>query len=88
MLLEMKDDKELSLKQVVPLPSAIGSFTEIPPLINDSGTVVVRGFQQEVHKDMLELYFTHERKSGGGPIDKIVTKEKEAYVVFSDQASM
>ena len=51
------------------------------------GTVVVRGFQQPVHEDKLELYFTNEAKSGGGPIDEIVIKEKEAFIVFTDQAS-
>ena len=82
------DSHELTLRRIAPSLPATDFSTELPPLINDSGTIVVRGFQQEVHKDMLELYFTHEKMSGGGPIDKIVTKEKEAYVVFSDQASM
>ena len=79
------DGQELTLRQIVPSPA--DSFTELPPLISGSGTVIVRGFQQEMHKDMLELYFTHEAKSGGGPIDKIVMKEKEAFIVFTDQAS-
>ena len=89
-ILEMKhviDDQELTLRQIVSSPPATDLFTELPPLTNDSGTVVVRGFQQEVHKDVLELYFTHEPLSGGGPIDKIVMNEKEAFIVFTDQAS-
>ena len=83
------DGEELFLKQIVQLPPATEPVTELlPPLISDSGTVVVRGlFQQPVHKDWLDLYFTHEAKSGGGPIDEIVIKEKEAFVVFTDQAS-
>ena len=78
-------DEELSPKQVAPLPSATDSFTEIAPFINDSKTVVVRGFQQTVYEDMLELYFTHEAMSGGGPIDKIVIKE--AFIVFTNPTS-
>ena len=88
-ILEMKhviDDQELTLK---PLPPGTDSlFTELPPLISDSETVVVRGFQEEIHEDMLDLYFTHEAMSGGGPIDKIVIKEKEAFIVFTDRTSM
>ena len=81
-------DEELSSKQVAPLPSATRSFTGTPPFINDNNGVVVRGFQQTMHEDVLELYFTHEAMSGGGPIDKIMIKEKEAYIVFTDKASM
>ena len=82
------DEEELSLRQIVQSPPATEPVTELlPPLISDSGTVVVRGFQQPVHKDKLELYFTNETKSGGGPIDEIVIKEKEAFIVFTDQAS-
>ena len=82
------DEEELSLRQIVQSPPATEPVTELlPPLISDSGTVVVRGFQQPVHKDELELYFTNEAKSGGGSIDEIVIKEKEAFIVFTDQAS-
>ena len=81
------DGQELSLKQIVQSPPATEPVTEqLPPLISDSGTIVIRGFQQPIHKDMLDLYFTHEAKSGGGPIDEIVIKEKEAFIVFTDQA--
>ena len=90
-ILEMKhviDDQELTLTLIVPSPPATDSlFTELPPLISDSGTVVVRGLQQEIHKDVLELYFTHEAISGGGPIDKIVIKEKDIFIVFTDRTS-
>ena len=83
------DGQELTLRRIVPSPPATEFSTELPPLINDdSGAVVVRGFQQEVRKGVLELYFTHEVLSGGGPIDKIMIKEKEAYIVFTDKASM
>ena len=82
------DGEELSLNQIVQSPPATEPVTELmPPLISDSGTVVVRGFQQPIHKEVLELYFTHEAKSGGGPIDEIVIKEKEAFIGFTDQAS-
>ena len=80
--------EELFLKKIVQSPPAAEPVTELlPPLIGDSRTVVVRGFQQPVHKDWLDLYFTHEVKSGGGPIDEIMIKEKEAFIVFTDQAS-
>ena len=80
--------EELPLKQIIQSPTATESVTELlSPLISDSGTIVIRGFQQPVHKDKLDLYFTHEAKSGGGPIDEIVIKKKEAFIVFSDQAS-
>ena len=88
-ILEMKhviDDQELSLKQIVQSPPTTESFTELPLLVNDSGTVVIR-FQQLIHEDMIKQYFTNESLSGGGPIDKIVMKEKEAFIVFTDQAS-
>ena len=81
------DDEELTLKAIIPSPPATDSFIEPPPLIDDGGTVVVRGFQQELSKDMLDLYFTHKAKSGGGPVDNIVIKDKEAFIVFTDQAS-
>ena len=78
------DCEKLSFKHIVQSPPV----TELlPPLISDSGTVVVRGFQQPVHEYMLDLYFTHEAKSGGGPIDQIEIKEREAFIVFTDQAS-
>ena len=90
-ILELKhviDGEELALNQIVQSPPATEPVAELlPPLISDSGTVVVRGFQQPIYKDMLELYFTNEAKSGGGPIDDIVIKEKEAFVVFTDQTS-
>ena len=57
------------------------------PMINDGGTVVVRGFQQPMHESMLDLYFINELKSGGGPIDRIVMKEKVIFVMFADQES-
>ena len=84
------DGEELSLKPIVQSPPETDHEPVaelLPPLISDSGTVVVRRFQQPIHKDMLELYFTHEAKSGGGSIDEIVIKEKEAFIVFTDQAS-
>ena len=79
------DGEELSLNQIAPATEPVTEL--LPPLISDSGTVVVRGFQQPIHKEVLELYFTHEAKSGGGPIDEIVIKEKEVFIVFTDQAS-
>ena len=81
------DGEEVTVKEIIPLPPATDSFTEMPPLSDDSGTIVVRGFTQTVSKEMLELYFTHEAKSGGGPVDNIVIKEKEAFVMFTNQAS-
>ena len=90
-LLETKhviDDEELILREIIPSPPPTDSFTELPPLVDNGGTVVVRGFHQTISKEMLELYFTHEAKSGGGPVDDIVIKGKEAFVVFTDQASM
>ena len=82
------DDEELYLRRIVQSPPATEPVTELqPPLISDSGTIVVRGFQQPVHKDWLDLYFTNEAKSGGGPIDEIVIIEEEAFIVFTDQAS-
>ena len=82
------DGQELSIKQTSQSPHETGSFSEPLPLFSDSRTIVVRGFQQPIHKDALDLYFTNELKSGGGPIDRIVMKEKEIFIVFSDQASM
>jgi len=81
------DDQELFLKQVVPSPPPTESFSELPPLINDGDTIVVRGFEQPLSKGILNLYFTNEVISGGGPINRIVTKEKEAFIVFTDQSS-
>lgn len=78
------DEQDLSIKE---LPPAIESSIEPFSMVNDGGTVVVRGFQQPVHESMLDLYFTNELKSGGGPIDRIVMKEKEIFVVFTDQES-
>ena len=98
MILETKhiiDGEELFLKQIVQSAPTTESFTELPPLINDGGagqvavsrTVVVSGFQHPIHEYILELYFTNETKSGGGPVDKIMTKEKEVYITFTDQTS-
>ena len=81
------DGEEVTVKEIIPLPPATDSFTEMPPLSDDSGTIVVRGFTKTVSKEMLEVYFTHEAKSGGGPVDNIVIKEKEAFVMFTNQAS-
>ena len=81
------DDEELILREIVPSPPATDSFIEPLPLIDDSGTIVVRGFQQELREEMLELYFTDKARSGGGPVDNIMIKDKEAFVVFTDQAS-
>ena len=69
------------------LPPATESYIKPLTMINDGGTVVVRGFQQPMHESMLDLYFTNELKSGGGPIDRIVMKEKEIFVMFTDQES-
>ena len=49
-------------------------------------TVVVRGFQQPISQEMIELYFTNSSKSGGGDISNIVMKEKEIFIVFTNQA--
>ena len=51
----VNDGKELSLNQIVQSPAATEPVTKLLSLlISDSGTVVARGFQQLVHKDMLE----------------------------------
>ena len=80
------DGQELSLKQIVQSPPTTESFTELPLLVNDGGTIVIR-FQQLIHEDMIKQYFTNETLSGGGPIERIVMKEIEAFIVFTDQAS-
>ena len=49
-------------------------------------TVAVRGFQQPISQEMMELYFTNASKSGGGDISDIVMKEKEIFIMFTNQA--
>ena len=58
-----------------------------PSVDYSSCTVVVRGFQQPLGQEMIELYFTNTSKSGGGEITDFVMREKEVYVVFTDHAS-
>jgi len=79
------DGQDLSLKKVKqpPVPE-----TTTPPLVTDGGTIVVRGFQHPISQEMMDLYFTNPLKSGGGEITKIVMREKEVYIVFTDQSSM
>ena len=88
-LFQMKhvvDGQELSLELVKQPPVPEPPVTL--PLVTDGHTVVVRGFQQLIHKDMMDLYFTNPAKSGGGDITDIVMREKEVFIVFTDQTGM
>jgi len=78
--------QELSLEQVKQLP--VPETTATLPLITDAGTIVVRGFQQPISKGIVELYFTNTSKSGGGEIANILIREKEMFIVFTDQTGM
>ena len=80
------DGQELSLHQVKQLP--VPETTATLPPITDGGMVVVRGFQQPISQDMMELYFTNTSKSGGGDVADIVMREKEVFILFTDQAGM
>jgi len=88
-LLQMKhviDGVDLSLEQVLQPP--VPETTPTLPLVSDGGTIVVRGFQHPIHQEMVDLYFTNASKSGGGEITDIVMREKEVYIVFTDQAGI
>ena len=55
--------------------------------VNFGGTIVVRGFQHPISKEMIELYFTNPLMSGGGDIiDTMidVMTTKEVFIVFAD----
>jgi len=57
------------------------------PVNNGGGTIVVRGFQHPISKEMMELYFTNSQTSGGGDITDImidVMTTKEVFIVFAD----
>jgi len=60
------------------------------PLVS-SGTIVVRGFQYPISKEMMELYFTNSLTSGGGNITDIVMDvmtTKEVFIVFADHKGL
>jgi len=78
--------QELSLEQVKQLP--VPESTATLPVVNDNGTIVVRGFQQPINKEIMELYFTNTSKSGGGKIADIVIREKEVFIVFTNRTGI
>jgi len=60
------------------------------PLVS-GGTIVVRGFQHPISKEMMELYFTNSLTSGGGDITDIVIDvmtTKEVFIVFDDHKGL
>ena len=88
-VLQMKhviDGHELSLKQVK--QPQVPDITATLPLVTGGGTVVVRGYQHPISQEMIDLYFTNASKSGGGKIANIVIREKEVYIVFTEQTGM
>jgi len=59
--------------------------------VTSGGTIVVRGFQHPISKEMMELYFMNPLASGGGDITDIVIDvmtTKEVFIVFADHKGL
>ena len=54
------------------------------PVENEEKTVEVRGLPEEVDKELLSLYFTNKRRSGGGPLVSVEKKGDHAFLVFEE----
>ena len=50
----------------------------------DSDTILVRGLKDCHTESTLNLYFTNEKKCGGGDVTKIIINKDSAYVSFVD----
>ncbi len=51
--------------------------------------ILVQGLEADTSRDMIELYFENQRKSGGGPVNEVEVNEEEntAFVSFEDWQS-
>ena len=67
--------------QLVPQP--VVTTSEHPPL-DVMDTILVKGLSSTHNESVLKLYFTNEKKSGGGDVTSIAIKEEIAHVSFTD----